>query len=300
MELGKEDIKQLAGIAIEAAQKAGEVISSFVGRNLEVSQKPDKAQGVGASAASHVLTEVDMKCQEVILATLHSSMQKYDLAVLSEESVDDKSRLGKDYFWCIDPLDGTLPFIHSESGFSVSIALVNQVGNSILGVVFDPLTQTTYHAIKGKGAWQNGQQWTIRGEHNKVLTFVNDRSFLQQEKAPFILSQITSLAQAEGLTKLETLMHGGAAMNAIWVLENTPACYLKFPKQERGGGSLWDFAATACIVEEAGAHVTDMFGQPLNLNPHDTTFMNQKGVLVSSSHRFAEKITQHYASGGFE
>ena len=51
----------------------------------------------------------------------------YDLALLTEESEDDRSCFEKDYFWCIDPLDGTLPFTRNEAGYSVSIGLVAEM-----------------------------------------------------------------------------------------------------------------------------------------------------------------------------
>jgi 3'-phosphoadenosine 5'-phosphosulfate (PAPS) 3'-phosphatase len=83
-------------------------------------------------------------------------------------------------------------------------------------------------------------------------------------------------------------------MNACWVLEKQPACYFKFPKPELGGGSLWDFAATACIFQEAGALVSDINGNTLELNRHDSTFMNHQGALYSSHAVLAEKIIKLY------
>jgi 3'-phosphoadenosine 5'-phosphosulfate (PAPS) 3'-phosphatase len=68
-------------------------------------------------------------------------------------------------------------------------------------------------------------------------------------------------------------------LNAIRVLENGPACMLKFPKKEQGGGSIWDFAATACIFQEVGLSATNFIGGRLDLNRRDSTFMNHEGVL---------------------
>ena len=81
-------------------------------------------------------------------------------------------------------------------------------------------------------------------------------------------------------------------MNAMHALENRPGCHLKLPKPEAGGGSLWDYAATACIFEEAGAVVTDMFGNPLDLNREDSTFMNHRGVLYANDAGLATKIRE--------
>ncbi|MGA1622751.1 MAG: Sll0314/Alr1548 family TPR repeat-containing protein, partial [Synechocystis sp.] len=65
------------------------------------------------------------------LATTYRDLEQYDLAMLGEESVDDKQRLHKPAFWCIDPLDGTLAFIRRQTGFNVSVGLVNRDGTPL-------------------------------------------------------------------------------------------------------------------------------------------------------------------------
>ena len=79
-------------------------------------------------------------------------------------------------------------------------------------------------------------------------------------------------------------------MNALHVLENSPACYFKFPKPEEGGGSVWDFAATAAIFNECGAAASDFHGEALELNRADSTFMNHRGVLFAPDAALAEEI----------
>jgi fructose-1,6-bisphosphatase/inositol monophosphatase family enzyme len=105
MQLSAQQLKELSLDAERAARRAGALISNYAGRDFEVSHKPG-----GDSLASQVVTEVDELAQSVILKELKSSVQDYDLALLAEELEDDGSRLKKDYFWCIDPMDGTLPF----------------------------------------------------------------------------------------------------------------------------------------------------------------------------------------------
>ena len=77
---------------------------------------------------------------------------------------------------------------------------------------------------------------------------------------------------------------------ACWVLENAPACFVKRPKIQEGGGCLWDYAATACLFEEAGAAVSDSHGNSLDLNSRDSVFMNQTGVLYASHREIAEEL----------
>ena len=79
-------------------------------------------------------------------------------------------------------------------------------------------------------------------------------------------------------------------MNALWVLERAPACYFKFPKPQDGGGSLWDYAATACLYVELGAWCSDFEGQALDLNRADSTFMNHRGVVFASDRELGRQL----------
>ena len=145
------DLLQLNNIAIKAALAAGKIIQQY--KNKDVSVKEKKG---GASYASQVVTVVDKACETEILSHLLPTCDEFNIALLSEETEDDGSRLKEDFFWCIDPMDGTLAFINKHPGFSVAIALVAKDGTPYIGVVFDPSTDTLYHAIKGHGAYKNG------------------------------------------------------------------------------------------------------------------------------------------------
>ena len=286
MKLSTADLLILSELAITAAYQAGEIISKSNNRSIEVSTKTG-----GSSLASTVVTEVDLLCQDIILQTLATSCKTYALAILTEEMPDSLERLQKDFFWCIDPLDGTLPFIESTSGYAVSIALVSRQGIPYIGIIYDPLGKTLYHAIKNYGAFKNNQNWTLpTSAKSQDFFFINDRSFKQHHLFEPVLTAMKRIITQLGYNQLNTILHGGAAMNACWGLENSPACYFKFPKQDNGGGSLWDYAASACIYTEIGAFVSDIFGNPLALNRPNSTFMNQKGVLFCSDKAIAEQI----------
>lgn len=70
--------------------------------------------------------------------------------------------------------------------------------------------------------------------------------------------------------------------------------YFKFPKSQQGGGSVWDYAATARLFEEAGGIVTDIHGGCLDLNRPDSHFMNHRGVIYSSCTFWAERVMRLY------
>ena len=284
------NLKELTKQAVQAAREAGELIRSYQDSEVEVLHKEG-----GDTYASQVVTETDRKAQDVILHILGPSCEEFDLAVLTEENEDDGSRFEKKFFWCIDPMDGTLPFIRKEPGYSVSIALVARDGSPQIGVVYDPVYDVLWQATKGQGVRRNGEPWTLDAS-SKELTFTYDRSFTDRPERDRVLQELADYAQSLGLKKLVAAQFGGAVINACHALEAAPGCHFKFAKPQEGGGSLWDYAATACLFEEAGAVVSDVHGELLDLNRSDSTFMNHRGAVYATDQDLAERIRKILSS----
>jgi fructose-1,6-bisphosphatase/inositol monophosphatase family enzyme len=280
------DLTELTKQAVQSAREAGELIRSYQDREVDVLHKEG-----GDTYASQVVTEVDRKAQDAILRILGTTCEEFDLAVLTEESEDDRSRFEKEFFWCIDPMDGTLPFIRKEPGYSVSIALVARDGSPQIGVVYDPVHDVLWQATKGQGVQRNSEPWTLDST-GEELTFTYDRSFADRPERDRVLQELEDYAHSVGLGKLVSTQFGGAVINACHALENSPGCHFKFAKPQEGGGSLWDYAATACLYEEAGAVVSDVHGDPLDLNRPDSTFMNHRGAVYATDEELANRIRQ--------
>jgi len=245
MSLSNEQFYELLDLAKSAALAAGEVIKSSRGLDIKTQLKEG-----GTTLASKIVTEIDLKAEQAILEILNPTLKKYSLGLLSEETADDNSRFEKDFFWCIDPLDGTLPFTKDEEGYSTSIALVSKQGEAIIGVVNDPRNENLYWALKGSGAFKNAQTFKI-GTTNKELTVIDGP--------------------------------GGAVMQALATIEQAPCLFYKKPKKEEGGGCLWDYAATTIIHNEAGGFNSDFKGNPLDLNSKKSLYMNHCGIIYAST-----------------
>lgn len=280
------DFEKFTGLAVHAAKEAGRIINSFSQQEVEVECKDG-----GHTYASQVVTVVDRKAQDAILETLSPACDEYDLALLTEESENDHSRFQKEYFWCIDPLDGTLPFTKKEPGYSVSIALVAKCGKPQIGVVYDPVHDILWQATKGFGVKRNDKTWKMQPK-GEELVFTYDRSFEDHPERLQVLKELEKYAGSVGLQGVVATQYGGAVINACHVLEYAPGCHFKFAKAEEGGGSIWDYAATACLFEEAGAEVSDVHGEPLDLNRPDSTFMNHRGAVYATDRFLAAKIQQ--------
>lgn len=287
MKLSASELIGLADLAISAATEAGQMIARS--RPVDVQYKADRG-----SLASQVVTEIDRRSEDIILGTLTPTLERFELGLLTEERDDDRGRLNADAFWCIDPLDGTLPFIEGSPGYAVSIALVDRDGTPRIGVIYDPVEATVVHAISGVGAFLDQRPWpTDPSLREEVLSVFADRSFLTRDDHEVVVDALAEVARDMGLTGVRLHATGGAAMNACWVLRHPPSCYFKYPGLT-GGGSLWDFAATACLFQEVGGVATDMHGGPLDLNRADSSNMNHRGVLFATDEPLAQRIQALY------
>jgi len=290
MKLTQKNLNFLSQCAIEAALRAGDIIRHYANKKVSHRFKSDTG-----SLAANIVTEVDLLVQQEILKILSESSQRYDLAMLTEESEDDKSRLDKDYFWCIDPMDGTLYFSESEPGYSVSIALVSKNGESMLGVIYDPVEEKLYSAVNGQESLINQMPVNrITADDHKTMTIFCDRHYLQHKEYNELIERLTKILKKEGYHSIKIVANGGAVKSAVSVLEYAPACYFKWPKKVLGGGCLWDYAASNCFFQDGKVVATDMTGNKLDLNPTGSIYMNHCGIVFASNQKIADCIYHLY------
>ncbi|MFT6094729.1 MAG: 3'(2'), 5'-bisphosphate nucleotidase/myo-inositol-1(or 4)-monophosphatase [Pseudohongiellaceae bacterium] len=295
--LSSSQLKTLCSAAIQAAQEAGQWIEKFDRRDLQAMFKD-----AGSSEASQIVTKVDIASEEIIRKRLQEISEPLNIGFVGEESSTSSStantssenkwgnaneRFEKQYFWCVDPLDGTLPFTEGRPGYAVSIALVEQSGKPLIGVVYDPAHQILLHAIKGQGSYRDLTPFSQIKDTANSLTVYADASFKTHKKYQSTVSALETCAHTLCLDGVTFIYGSGAVKNACHVFESSQACYLKLPKVEDGGGSIWDYAATACIAHEAGAWASNIYGHPLALNRPDSTFMNHEGVIFASNEKIA-------------
>ena len=270
-----EDIsQQLLHAAQSACLAAGQFIIGKRKDTLQISSKGF------SSEASDVVTEVDIKAQQIILNTLAPSISHFDLGWLAEEGEQDDSRLKKHAFWTVDPLDGTQYYLQDQSGYAVSIALVSREGKAILGVVYDPVNQDLYSAIKSKGVTLNGE----------ILPFL---PIPKSEPKRLICYADKSLKKSDWLksfqNQFDLRFEGGAVMNLIGLVTKPDSCYIKPPKKERGGCAIWDIAAGTLILEELQGRAQFYDGTPLELN-RPQVYFNDVGLCFTGPHVLLEKI----------
>ena len=259
---------ELLSAARSACLAAGTLIQAHQGRVLRTSSKGFM------SPAGDIVTEVDVQAQKLILDHLAPTISRYHLGVLAEEGAQDDSRLDRHAFWTIDPLDGTQYFVEGCEGYAISIALVSQRGESLLGVVYDPVNHNLYQAVRGEGVSLNGAplpKLPSVVDHTKPIQWFADRSLRTHPLFDHYQEHF------------EVNFVGGAVMNTLRLLTEARSCYVKTPKEELGGGAIWDFAAVTLMLTEAHGSALCYDGSALSMNRPECVLFNDVGLACTSS-----------------
>ena len=154
-------------------------------------------------------------------------------------------------FWAVDPMDGTRSFLHGERDFTVSVALVDE-GQLVLGVVHNPMTGQTYSAIRGRGL-------RLEGPGASPLQPLQDVAL---DAGRLVLSR-TELARGELAPFERTAVPPTPCGSIAYKLARVAAGEFQ-GTLSRTPKSLWDVAAGALFVQEAGGLATDLSGAPLD------------------------------------
>ena len=290
MALSKDDLSTCMAAARQAALQAGR----YIRQQLDEEVITHRKEG-GDSIASQVVTEVDFQSEKIILAAIASCQKQFGFGLLTEEQEDDNSRFERDYFWCIDPLDGTLAFTEKREGFAVSLSLVSSGGEAVLGVAYDPYNDVLWQGHHGVNLTRNHKPWQPPTVGSRLSVFA-DRGFSEHDLYQTAMGVVAEVKKDLGFRGIDVMGGGGAVMNALWALEKGPSCYFKFPKEKPGGGCSWDFAATSLLYKLGGGAVGDIWGQPLDLNPKESLYMNRRGVLYASDPLLRGKLVEAFSS----
>lgn len=217
---------------IEAvAKKAGKAIMKIYQRDFQIDYKDDKSP----------LTEADTKSNEIICEALEKLYP--EIPMLSEENKElaYEDRKDWEYYWCIDPIDGTKEFIKKNDEFTVNIALTHN-DTPVLGVVYAPAIDKMYISKKGEGAFLNGQRLPLAQE-DKVFTVVASKSHLSEETQTFVDDLRVKYPNLE-------LNPKGSSLKLCMVAEGQADIYPRIALTME-----WDTAAAHAIVLEAGKNV---------------------------------------------
>jgi myo-inositol-1(or 4)-monophosphatase len=233
--------------ATELARGAGRVILDHYG-------KVERLTKTHIATTDEAVTDADRAAQRFIVAGLRQRFPKDGLVgeesdtgtSITAEIPDPAGRV-----WVIDPIDGTNNFIAGLGAFGVCIALM-EAGRPVLGVVYDVTRDEMYCAASGQGAWRGTR--AIRAPQSPL----SDASMLMVTSNLLVKGRTPNWAcRWIGQTNWKVRMLGSAALEAVQVAAGVAHGAVTV------NGKLWDVAAPAAIVLEAGGVITDLAGQPI-------------------------------------
>ncbi len=265
-----EAVFEFAGVAEVIAREAGALLKGFYERGVAMEYKGDV----------DLVTEADRASEALILRRLAERFPEH--GVYGEEGT--RERLGGEYRWYVDPLDGTTNFAHGFPVFCVVLGLEHRVaglaedadGEMVAGVIYDPLRDECFAAERGKGAWLNGRRIFVSKTKTlqEALTGTGFPSSKRHESPNVHFYQEFTL-RSHGVRRA-----GSAALDLAYVACGRLDGYWEFKLNP------WDTSAGYLLVEEAGGTLTHFDGSKFTLDSREVFATNgliyeeMKGLFV--------------------
>jgi 3'(2'), 5'-bisphosphate nucleotidase len=250
-------------VAKELARAAGAVLLEHYYSPFLVEQK------VNALDELEEVTAADREANELIVTRLQKEFPAD--GILAEESIDSEHRLEKDRVWLIDPMDGTKNFIARDGDFAVQIGLAVG-GESVVGVVYQPVRGVLYRAARDGGAWMESEariavrMWVSKQTKPGEMTLASSRSHRS--------SRMDRVVSAFGFK--DEMRRGSVGVKVGLIAEQQADLYIHLSPSTKQ----WDTCGPEAILAEAGGRLTDLFGQPLRYN--GIRIDNRNGIVATN------------------
>ncbi len=256
-------------VAVEAALEAGEILVSEFSRPVQISYKGDV----------DLVTQADRRSEEAVVSRLRTHFPKH--AIVAEEGGGLET--SSPFRWFIDPLDGTTNFAHGYPCFAVSIGL-EEAGELIVGVIYQPITRELFTSAKGEGAYLNRKRIQV-SKIDRLATSLLVTGFpsVKRMQNPNIHYYWDFTLRSHGVRR-----DGSAAMDLASV-----ACG-RFEGFWEFGLHPWDTAAGTLLVREAGGMVTTFSGEPYR--PGDRESVATNGRIHEEMLRLGADIAERTAA----
>ncbi|CAG0887648.1 unnamed protein product [Cyprideis torosa] len=243
-----------------------------------------KEAGLHVSKAFHSMKSVTLKTGDIDLVTetdhfvealikdaLKAKFPSHKF--IGEESGQDKPGLTDDPTWILDPIDGTMNFVHTYPSTCVSLALWVDKDPEI-GVIYNPITQELYAAQRRRGATLNGFPIRVSTQMDltKSLIITETGTSRDEAKMNVVKANIaTLLPKVHGFR-----MTGAAALDLALIARGAAEVYYEF------GLHIWDMAAATVIIREAGGVVVDTSGGPFD--------PMSRRIIAAANHELVNQI----------
>lgn len=236
-------IQQIYDQAKQWVLEAGERIRTKMYEPLVIETKSD---------ANDLVTEMDQETEQFFAKHIRDTYP--DHRVLGEEGFGDDINDLNGTIWIVDPIDGTMNFVHQKQNFAISVGIYHD-GIGVIGLIYDVMADTLYHAIRGHGAFKNGDRLEKLRNVQLESSIVCLNSFWSIENRRVHEEGTQALVRKVRGTR----SYGSAALEFAYVAEGGIDAYITMRLAP------WDIAAGVILVHEVGGITTQADGSEIDL-----------------------------------
>jgi myo-inositol-1(or 4)-monophosphatase len=245
-------------------KEAGERIRTSFPNTLNIQTK---------SNPNDLVTNIDQETEQYFIGKIKATYPEHK--ILGEEGYGDKLTQLSGVVWIIDPIDGTMNFIHQQRNFAISIGIYED-GIGKIGLIYDVVLDELYHVMKGQGVFVNGEELQpleSRTVSESIIALNATWVTENRRLPPELLSPLVKEARG-------TRSYGSAALEMVYLASGRIDAYIS-PRL-----APWDFAAGIIMVEELGGVATDLRGETLDLLNQSSVFVARRGVHSEILHKY--------------
>jgi myo-inositol-1(or 4)-monophosphatase len=249
-------IQEIDTYAKQWIKEAGERIRASFPKTLNITAKSNR---------NDLVTNIDQEIEQFFIERINERFPGHK--ILGEEGYGDKIEKLSGIVWIIDPIDGTMNFIHQQRNFAISVGIYEN-GEGKIGLIYDVVHDELYHAVKGEGVKVNGEELPSleAREVSESIVAMNAMWVVENRRLPReLLAPLVKDVRG-------TRSYGSAAMEMVYVASGRIDAYIT-PRL-----APWDFAAGVIMVEELGGVATNLRGEPLDLLKENSVFVAKPGL----------------------
>lgn len=236
--------------------EAGEKIRNSFDSTLSIQYK---------SNPNDLVTNMDKEIEQFFIEKIQETYP--DHRILGEEGYGDDVTSLDGVLWIIDPIDGTMNFVHQQRNFAISIGIYGD-GVGYIGLIYDVVHNELYHAFKNEGAYMNDIPLPKLDKVNIEEAVVGINPVWVTENKRIDYNLITPIVQKVRGAR----SYGSAALECAFVASGRLDAYLTMRLAP------WDFAAGLVLIEEVGGVATTIKGEKLDLLSKTSFFVGEKNL----------------------
>lgn len=249
-------IIEMDNYAKQWVKKAGTKIRASFETKLNIETKTNP---------NDLVTNIDKDTEKYFVNQIKKTFPGH--RIFGEEGMGNKIQDLKGIVWIIDPIDGTVNFIHQQRNFAISLAIYED-GIGKVGMIYDVVHDELYHAIKGEGVYLNETKLSQLAKVNvdKAILSINASWVVKNELInPKILGALVNDVRG-------TRSYGSAALEMAYIATGRLDAYMTMRLAP------WDFAAGVILIEEMGGKATNLFGKELDYINGGSFFAAKPGL----------------------